>query len=193
MHKRMFWVLLASVVAWASCGDDEDRFEETSTGAGLDDQVGESCAVADDCFVDIVRDDIVGDIQCLDRVDGGYCTHLCTDDDDCCAVEGECDPGDIQVCGPFESTGMMMCFISCENGDLGGEDPERHCQSYHPDFICRSTGGGSANRKVCVPSGNGPCSRIDDCPSGFDNCCENALGDLRCYDPAGAEGRECIE
>ncbi len=192
MRKQWIWASLSLFVAWTACDDDDGRRTDASTGAGLADQVGESCVVADDCFVDIAREDIVGDIQCLDRVDGGYCTHLCTSDDDCCAVEGECDAGDTQVCGPFESTGMMMCFVSCESGDFTGDEDE-HCARYHPDFICRSTGGGAANRKVCVPSGNGPCERIDDCPSGFESCCENAFGDLRCYDAASAGGRTCLE
>ena len=31
-------------------------------------------------------------------------------------------------------------------------DPTEFCQrEAHPDFICRSSGGGSNNRKVCVP------------------------------------------
>lgn len=191
---RRSWAYFATfslLVVWASCSDDDDRHVDTSSGAGLADQTGEACAVANDCFTDVTAGEIAGDVQCLDRVDGGYCTHLCESDDDCCAVDGECDPGDTQVCGPFESTGMMMCFISCDDGDFEG-DADTFCAGYHPDFICRSTGGGSSNRKVCVPSGNGPCAAISDCPDGFVNCCENTLGDLRCYDDASADGRTCL-
>ena len=183
---------LTLVLAWTSCSDDEDRFRDTSSGAGLDDQTGESCVAPSDCYADVAPGEIQGDVQCLDRVDGGYCTHLCSDDNDCCAADGECDTNDVQVCGPFESTNMMMCFISCDDADISG-DPEEHCQGYHPDFICRSTGGGNMNRKVCVPSGNGPCSDIGDCPDGFGFCCENALGSLRCYDAAGSDGRTCLD
>ncbi len=95
-----------------------------------------------------------GDPLCLDQVDGGYCTHLCQTDADCCAVEGECLSDFPQVCAPFESTGMMMCFLSCEDADIDGADSEAFCaEEAHSSFICRSTGGGSANRKVCVPQG----------------------------------------
>ena len=86
----------------------------------------------------------------------------------------------------------MMCFISCENDDVEG-DADAFCQGYHPDFICRSTGGGSANRKVCVPGGgNGGCGQPSDCPDSAAFCCENALGDLRCYDASGSDGRTCL-
>jgi hypothetical protein len=48
-----------------------------------------------------------------------------------------------------------MCFLSCEDADVqaaGDSDAEAFCQAHvSPDFICRSSGGGSENRKVCVP------------------------------------------
>jgi hypothetical protein len=98
--------------------------------------------------------------MCLDRVEGGYCTHECEADDDCCAVEGECDEDFSQVCGPFENTGLMLCFLSCEEEDIdaaGADDGDAFCAEHAgPDFICRSTGGGSANRRVCVPGDNTP-------------------------------------
>lgn len=41
---------------------------------------------------------------------------------------------------------------SCEAADIGDHDESTFCQEEaHPAFGCRSTGGGSANRKVCVP------------------------------------------
>jgi hypothetical protein len=192
---RFICVGSALVIALAVSCDDDDRNDDdgsSSSGTGLTDQTGEACAVADDCFATIARDDIEGEIQCLDRVDGGYCTHDCIDDEDCCAVEGECEDGQTQVCGPFESTNLMLCFISCEDADIDNLDPEEYCAGFHADFICRSTGGGGDNRKVCVPSGNGACTVIDDCPTGFENCCENILGDYRCYDAAAADGRVCL-
>ena len=86
---------------------------------------------------------------------GGYCTHHCTQDSDCCAVAGECPGSRAQVCGPFESTGEMYCFLSCEKEDLDAaqfDDGDTYCQRYvSAAFHCRSTGGGSENRKVCVP------------------------------------------
>lgn len=92
---------------------------------------------------------------CLDRVTNGYCTHLCTQDSDCCAVSGECKTGHPQVCGPFESTGKKYCFLSCEEdiiADAKSTDASAYCASYaNAAFGCRSTGGGSQNRKVCMP------------------------------------------
>src|SRR5690606_27500335 len=71
-----------------------------------------------------------------------------------------------QVCSPFTSTGSKYCFLSCEDEDLraadGGLpdgavlDADEYCKrEAHPDFICRSTGGGAENRRVCVPGGAG--------------------------------------
>ncbi|MEQ9318477.1 MAG: hypothetical protein RIF41_04930 [Polyangiaceae bacterium] len=123
-------------------------------GCGDDDGTGRACESADDCYVDVNRDDLAGEVECLDRVEGGYCTHFCDTDADCCAVEGECPSGAKEVCAPFENSTQKRCFLSCEDGDLDGEDPDTYCQDFaHRDFGCRSTGGGSENRKVCTPPG----------------------------------------
>ena len=108
-------------------------------------------------------------LQCLDRVRGGYCTNLCETDADCCAVAGECETNLKQVRSPFESTGQKMCFLSCEDediaaataahglpdaGDAGdaGDPATLYCQTFAaPNTTCRSSGGGSSNRKVCIP------------------------------------------
>jgi hypothetical protein len=46
----------------------------------------------------------------------------------------------------------MYCFLSCEDRLLGGLDPNVYCATYaYAGFNCRSTGGGSLNRKVCTP------------------------------------------
>ncbi|MFO8072097.1 MAG: hypothetical protein R6V85_09505 [Polyangia bacterium] len=130
------------VATWA-CDDDG--------GSGLD-AVGQPCEVAADCYPQLDTSQLAGEVVCMDRVEGGYCTHHCQTDADCCAVEGECDPEyDLDyVCAPFESTGEKYCFISCE----GQDDADDYCQSWaHHEFICRSTGGGDENRKVCVPEG----------------------------------------
>jgi len=98
----------------------------------------------------------MGTASCLDKVPGGYCTHSCTADSDCCAVPGECPTGLAEVCGPFESTNQMVCFVSCEDADLtnaGYTDSTAYCAHFaNSAFICRSTGGGAKNRKVCVPN-----------------------------------------
>jgi hypothetical protein len=129
-------------------------------------QTGQSCKTAADCYPSLDGGTLLGKVMCLDRVTGGYCTHLCQSDADCCAVPGECLTGFKQVCSPFESTGQMMCFLSCEAVDLhvapdAGADAAvleatAYCQAYATsEFICRSSGGGSKNRKVCVPGGGG--------------------------------------
>ena len=128
MIRRSVMFLSAFVVA-VSCSDDPPNAGGAgggTGGGGLSDTTGEQCTTADDCFADVMqRDDIAGEFICLDRVEGGYCTHECVMDEDCCAVEGECPEQTEHVCGPFESTGIMMCFISCEDADVGGEDPQR--------------------------------------------------------------------
>ena len=142
--RRAATVLVALIAGYAgatACGHDE------GDGNG---NAGAACDVPDDCYPDADPEEIQGDIMCLDRVPGGYCTHTCTSDADCCAAEGECDDRP-QVCAPFESTGTMMCFLSCEAPDVGEEDADGYCHDYaSPEFSCRSTGGGSNNRKVCA-------------------------------------------
>lgn len=126
--------------ALLACNGDDNGAENT----------GASCDVDGDCYPGIDQDQIPGYVTCLDRVEGGYCTHTCASDSDCCTVEGECESGVDQVCAPFESAGDHYCFLSCEVQ----EDGNAYCQEWaHPDFICRSTGGGTDNEKVCVPEG----------------------------------------
>jgi hypothetical protein len=113
---------------------------------------GQSCEVADDCYPGIDHADLRGEVECLDRVEDGYCTHRCQSDDDCCAVPGECATGIPQVCAPFENSTITRCFLSCENDIIGEENSDSYCRdNAHPDFLCRSTGGGGGNRRVCVP------------------------------------------
>jgi hypothetical protein len=161
-------LLCASVVLAAACGgdDDDDGTGGAGGSGGSPDNTGKECETVDDCYPGIDHGSLSGDVECLDRVDDGYCTHQCTDDADCCAVDGECETELKQVCSPFESTGLMMCFLSCEDEDLAADggtitDPEEYCQkNVSPDFVCRSSGGGANNRKVCVP---GNCDVGEDC------------------------------
>jgi len=135
------FALLVGYGGALACGDEPDD---------ADGSAGAACEVVDDCYADADHDEIQGDVMCLDRVPGGYCTHTCSTDADCCAAEGECD-GRPQVCAPFESTGIMMCFLSCEGVDEAESNPDDYCHDYaSPSFSCRSTGGGSENRKVCA-------------------------------------------
>lgn len=127
-----------------------------SNQPGPVENAGTSCTTASQCYPTLDAGALKGAVDCLTKVSGGYCTHLCTSDADCCAVPGECRTGFAQVCAPFESTGQMRCFLSCEAKDIAasgtGVDDSTYCRNYaSAAFGCRSTGGGSANRKVCLP------------------------------------------
>jgi len=127
--------LLALALLPTGCGDDED-----DTGA--------ACDEADQCYGGLDTTQLEGEVRCLsDNVPDGYCTHTCNTDDDCCTVEGECGAGLEYVCSPLENQNEKFCFLSCE-----GQDAEDYCQSNISDaFSCRSSGGGSQNRKLCLP------------------------------------------
>lgn len=147
---RLFGVALAlafvATFGMIACGSS------SPPPAGNQQATGTSCTSASQCFAGLEASTITG-AECL-NVTGGYCTHTCTTDADCCAVAGECAPGVHGVCSPFQSTGQNLCFLSCETGDItpAGLDPNTFCQRYASAvFTCRSTGGGSNNRKVCLP------------------------------------------
>ncbi len=119
---------------------------------------GQTCTTAEQCYPGIDAATLKGGVAvCMTQFTNGYCTHLCATDADCCGISGECPSGYPEVCGPFESTNEMYCFLSCEANDVGAaglSDGTTYCQSYaNRDFICRSTGGGAQNRKVCLPNG----------------------------------------
>jgi hypothetical protein len=127
-----------------ACDDDDNTGTASNTGS--------SCSAPANCYPGVDGGALKGEIQCLTRVPGGYCTHLCQTDADCCAVPGECPGGFREVCSPFESTGQMMCFLACENSDVNNLDANEYChQNANGAFNCRSSGGGAQNRKVCVP------------------------------------------
>ena len=143
-------ILLAVACAAASaCGSSDNGAVATNTG--------QSCRAPEDCYPGVDAGSLLGEPQCLTRVPNGYCTHHCGADSDCCAAAGECPRGFPEVCAPFESTVEMDCFLSCETEAVTGAgftDDNAFCQKYaSATFICRSTGGGSNNRKVCVPNG----------------------------------------
>jgi hypothetical protein len=138
-----FWLGLGPL----GCGDDDPGPGPTNTG--------QSCSSADQCYPGVKDGELLGEAVCIDRVEGGYCTHECTQDSDCCAADGECVGGYAEVCAPLESMPGMHCFLSCEKADLdraGLSDGDTYCRNYaSPLFNCRSTGGGSENRKACLP------------------------------------------
>ena len=136
-------LLLAASLAFSACSDDDENEAENT---------GDACETPNECYPDVDHADLAGEVECMLRVEDGYCTHLCLTDADCCAVEGECETGIPQVCAPFESLPDHRCFLSCEDDIIGEWDANEYCQEYaHRLFGCRSTGGGSENRRVCMP------------------------------------------
>jgi hypothetical protein len=131
-----------------ACSSDND-------GGPAPTNTGQACTTADQCYPGVKAGELLGEAVCLDKVTDGYCTHFCTADTDCCAAAGECAGPYAEVCAPFESTDDSYCFLSCEDDDIAKttlKDADQYCRSYAgPAFGCRSTGGGSKNRKVCVP------------------------------------------
>lgn len=164
------------------CGSDggDDNDTDGSSTSGSPEPTGAICEASDECYPDVAEGDLVGDALCLTDVRGGYCTHTCTEDADCCAADGECRTDLAQVCSPFQSTGETMCFLSCEADDIPDDrDGQEYCQEEASrDFICRSSGGGSSNRKICVPGDCGvgaACNEDADCSGDLD-CALDARG-----------------
>lgn len=168
---------MGAALALAACGEGttspNGEADATTDSAVADssrgvENAGQSCKTPAECYPGLEAGALKGAVQCLDRVAGGYCTHLCQADTDCCAIPGECRGAVKQVCSPFETMGQM-CFLSCESSDLrpgpdGGAilDETTYCQTYAgADFKCRSSGGGNKNRKVCVPGGAAADARAD--------------------------------
>lgn len=178
-HPTLLIALFSLALGLAGgCGDDGKDGKDD--GRGSPEQTGSECETTDDCFPDVEHTELSGEVQCLDRVRFGYCTHTCETDDDCCAVEGECETDLRQVCSPFENSTVKRCFLSCEPEDLrrsdGGTEPideMEFCQNEaSTDFICRSSGGGAGNRKICVPGDCGVgASCADDTECAADLAC----------------------
>ena len=137
-------IALAAVVACSS----------GSTGPAT----GTTCAKAGDCYPGVDTTKLKGTVTCLTQLENGYCTHTCTADTDCCATSGECPAGIADVCAPLQSAPQTYCFVACDTASIaaapngGTTDPNAYCQKFaNASFTCRSTGGGSANRKFCGP------------------------------------------
>jgi hypothetical protein len=102
-----FSIILMAFGFAGACSDDDEGGGGGGPGpTESPEQAGKPCETVDDCFPGVDHALLAGEVQCLDRVRDGYCTHLCETDEDCCAVEGECDTNLRQVCSPFESTGL---------------------------------------------------------------------------------------
>jgi hypothetical protein len=144
---RKLTPLILTAGVWLACGSSTNN---TNTGT--------ACAKTTDCFVGLDAATIHGTVTCLTQLTNGYCTHTCTADTDCCAVSGECPKMFKEVCASFESSGQKYCFISCDSADIAADpnagtmDANAFCQKWAgANTTCRSTGGGSNNRKFCGP------------------------------------------
>jgi len=80
--------------------------------------------------------------ECVEKTDGGFCSWSCDTDPDC---DGDLDDEWTFVCAPFESTPGMYCFPAC------AEDEDEDTADCPDGYGCRSSGGGSDNRKICFP------------------------------------------
>jgi hypothetical protein len=147
-----FFACVATVVAALACSSGG------SGGPASAQQTGSSCATPTNCYPGVNVSTIRGTVTCLTQLQGGYCTHTCTADTDCCTAAGECSAGFADVCAPLQSAPQTYCFLSCDSAAIaaapnaGTTDPTAYCQRFaNPTFTCRSTGGGSANRKFCGP------------------------------------------
>ncbi len=125
--RRELTVFLAGLLlmAFMGCGGSKDA-----------DEVYLTCEVPEDCDVPDGAD-----AACIDKSGEGFCTWECQSDEDC--VEASDTDFDF-VCASFESELTLYCFPAC---DSEAEDAE----ACPPSMSCRSTGGGSNNRKVCFP------------------------------------------
>ncbi len=143
----------AALLGWA-CSNDPPP----PRGAAGD-LAGQPCTVPANCYPGVEAGALKGEVRCL-SVTGGYCTHVCLADTDCCAIPGECRTNLPEVCSPFESQPDKMCFLTCEDADLQqartelgwqGTDANAFCQFFaNASFTCRSSGGGTDNRKICM-------------------------------------------
>ena len=180
-------VCTLALLGASACSDKSDKSSQDTSSDRIE-NTGAACQIPSDCYPNVDVATIQGEVRCLDRVHDGYCTHLCETDDDCCAADGECTENIRQVCSPFESTDLTMCFLSCEKSDLVAPedapasdpiDDNEYCQrEAGAEFICRSSGGGSENRKVCVP---GDCGGVGS-SCGADGDCEDGLTCLADFD-----------
>jgi len=170
-------VATAAVVLILACGGSDDTGTTSSSSSsgsvgdgglrGID-PAGQTCSQPSQCYGGVDGGAIVGTVTCITKVTNGYCTHTCTKDEECCAAPGECLSGVKEVCSPFENQGAQYCFLSCEDADIAkaivanadagydagpdGGTADLYCQTFAgASTSCRSSGGGSKNRKVCIP------------------------------------------
>lgn len=142
MRSRICVVVVAAIAA-AGVG--------FACAPGPDPEIGRGCAVAEDCYPGVDRGALPV-IDCVEKFPGGFCTHNCETDEDCCAVAGECADGLVYVCSPYEDDKTRRCFLGCGAEEIGGGDGTAYCsQQISPEYVCSSSGGGPENREVCRP------------------------------------------
>lgn len=168
-------VALPAAFVFVGCGGDDD------VPPAAPEQPDPICAEEDECYTGVADGALVGDALCLTDVRGGYCTHTCTADEDCCAAEGECAADLDQVCSPYQSNGQAMCFLSCGPDNVSEiVDEQEFCQAAAGrDFVCRTSEEGSEERKICVPGECGvgaACDGDEDCSQGLSCALEDARG-----------------
>lgn len=169
-------VALSAQACGGSSGTEVGSGPASDAGARGIDPAGQACTVPTQCYqglrgdagaTDAAPSSVVGTVTCLSKVTNGYCTHTCSQDAECCAVPGECTSGVKQVCAPLENQADQYCFLSCEDDDVrrglaatadaggaldAGASADEYCRAYAGASTgCCSTGGGSKNRKVCLP------------------------------------------
>jgi hypothetical protein len=101
----------------------------SNSGSGAPSNTGQACSDVSQCYRGVSTSSLLGAPSCLTAVPGGYCTHACGADSDCCAASGECPYALAEVCAPFESTGAMDCFLSCEAGPRAAAPTTARCAS----------------------------------------------------------------
>lgn len=141
---------IVAVLVGIACSGSTPKIEPGQTGA--------ACTASSQCFSDVDAAALKGTATCLTQLAGGYCTHTCTTNADCCATPNECKSGFKEICASFESSGQTYCFLSCAAADIasdpnaGTTDAAAFCQKWAGStFTCRSTGGGRNNQQFCGP------------------------------------------
>ena len=175
MNSARFAFVLFPLALVAACGssDTSGSSSGASSDAGIrgNEATGQACTQASQCYANLEGGTVSGRVTCITKVANGYCTHTCTQDSECCSTPGECLTGVKQVCSPFENQAVQYCLLSCEDSDVqsaiaanreagyydggttdAGSVADAYCQSFAgASTSCRSSGGGSKNRKVCIP------------------------------------------
>src|SRR5258706_16317256 len=84
--------LVVGLLLVGGCSSDNGGPAPTNTG--------QACTAVDQCYPGVKAGALLGDAVCLDKVTGGYCTHFCTQDNECCAAAGECPGNHPEGWGP---------------------------------------------------------------------------------------------